>query len=267
MEKGEKPYDLIFMDTHMPVMDGIEATPKIIALGSRTPIVAMTANVFSEDRALYKKIGMSDYLGKPFTAKELWRCLLRHLEPVSFVDSKDDDGILQEQLKADFTKNNQDIFGKIANAMSNDDITLAHRLAHTIKSNAGLIGKTDLQKAAAGVENALKGGKNLATEAQMNRFQHELNKVLDELKPPIETAINSARPDATGTTLDAEAARELFDKLEPLLGRGSPECLKLVDDLRGVPGSEVLIEQMEEFYFGAAVKTLAALREARDKVR
>jgi CheY-like chemotaxis protein len=109
IEKGEKPYDLIFMDIQMPVMDGIEAAPKIAALGSGTPIVTMTANVLSADIDLYKKLGMADYLGKPFTAKELWGCLLRHLQPVSFELSKDDEDILLNKLKADFVKTNQDI--------------------------------------------------------------------------------------------------------------------------------------------------------------
>jgi CheY-like chemotaxis protein len=253
------------MDIHMPVMDGVEATQKIIALGSSTPVVAMTANVLSGDRRLYKKIGMIDYLGKPFTSKELWRCLLRHFEPVSFVDSQDNDDILQKKLKADFAKSNQGIFGEIESAINNDDITLAHRLAHTIKSNAGLIGKTDLQKVADDVESALKGGQNLVTDAQMNIFHYELNKVLDELKLLIATATKAAQSDNTGDTLDAEAARKLFDELEPLLSSGNPECLRLIGDLRGIPDSKELIEQMEDFYFGDAVKTLAALKAARAK--
>jgi CheY-like chemotaxis protein len=263
-EKGEKPFDLIFMDIQMPVMDGIEATPKIIALGSGTPIVTMTANVLSADRAIYEKLGMIDYLGKPFTARELWDCLLRHLKPVSFEDTKDDDDILQNKLKADFAKDNQDKFGEIARAVVAGDITLAHRLAHTIKSNAGLIGKTRLQKAAAEVESALKNGKSL--EADMNIFQYELNKVLDELKPFLDEAAASVQLEISGETIDAEAARELFDKLEPLLNSGSPECLKLIDDLRGIPGSEKLIEYMEELYFGDAAKILAELKGGLDIV-
>ena len=81
LKKDMKPFDLILMDIHMPVMDGIEAAPKIIKLGTGTPIVALTANIMTSDRDLYKNAGMIDYIGKPFTSQELWRCLLKHLKP------------------------------------------------------------------------------------------------------------------------------------------------------------------------------------------
>jgi PAS domain S-box-containing protein len=79
MNNDEKPFDLIFMDIHMPVMDGIEASSKIIGLGCKTPIVAMTANIMSNDLELYKKNGIIDYLGKPFTSQELWKCLTKYI--------------------------------------------------------------------------------------------------------------------------------------------------------------------------------------------
>jgi CheY-like chemotaxis protein len=78
-EKGEKPYDLIFMDIHMPVMDGLEATRLIMELNTGVPIVAMTANVMAHDRELYLKAGMKDCLGKPFRVQELYSFLARYL--------------------------------------------------------------------------------------------------------------------------------------------------------------------------------------------
>jgi HPt (histidine-containing phosphotransfer) domain-containing protein len=142
-------------------------------------------------------------------------------------------------------------------------MTLAHRLVHTLKSNAGFIGKTKLQKAATEVENALKNGDG--SETIMNIFRHELNKVLDELKPFLEAALNSAPLENIGEPLDAEAADALLTNLELFLSQGSPECLRLADELRRVPGSEKLIAQMEDFYFGDASKTLIELKESRKK--
>ena len=83
MRQGQKPFDLIFMDIFMPVMDGFEAASKIKALGTRAPIVALTANLMAGEIENYIKSGMSDYLGKPFTSQELWRFLLKFLVPVS----------------------------------------------------------------------------------------------------------------------------------------------------------------------------------------
>jgi len=81
IEKGEKLFDLIFMDMHMPVMDGLEAAMHIMELKIGVPVVAMTANVIYNDKEIYKKNGMNDCVGKPFTSQELWRCLMKYLTP------------------------------------------------------------------------------------------------------------------------------------------------------------------------------------------
>ena len=86
MENGEKLFDLIFMDMHMPVMDGFEASAEIAKLNADIPMVAMTANVMLDDLEIYKASGLLDCLGKPFTSQELWRCLLRYFKPLNYAD-------------------------------------------------------------------------------------------------------------------------------------------------------------------------------------
>ena len=59
-------FDLIFMDIHMPEIDGITATRKIRGLGfSAIPIIALTASTLKEDRQACLEAGMNDYLTKP----------------------------------------------------------------------------------------------------------------------------------------------------------------------------------------------------------
>lgn len=64
-------YDVILMDIQMPIMDGYEATKKLRKLSNRTPIIAMTANAFSEDRKKAKDVGMDGYIAKPIDVKTL----------------------------------------------------------------------------------------------------------------------------------------------------------------------------------------------------
>lgn len=63
-------FDLVLMDVQMPGIDGLEATRRIRALGgapSRTPIIALTANVLSHQRAAYLDAGMDGVVGKPIS--------------------------------------------------------------------------------------------------------------------------------------------------------------------------------------------------------
>ena len=75
-------YDLVFMDCHMPEMDGYEATTMIRRqekLGHHTPIIAMTASALPEDRARCITVGMDDYLSKPLNRDDLRIILERWL--------------------------------------------------------------------------------------------------------------------------------------------------------------------------------------------
>jgi signal transduction histidine kinase/DNA-binding response OmpR family regulator/HAMP domain-containing protein len=261
IERKEKPYDLIFMDIHMPVMDGITATPEIIKLGTKTPIVALTANSMSGDRELYKKLGMSDYIGKPLTSQDLWHTLLKFLKPVSFVKTENADNNFQIKLIKEFVKSNQTKFDEITEAIDTGDIKLAHRLAHTLKSTASLIGMVVLHKAAADVESALKKGNIPVEAARMSLLKTELENSLEDLKLYLNKNEIPVPTETSVTSVDAVKARELFDKLEPLLKSGNTECLGIIDDLRTIPKSETLIEQMETFYFSEALKTLMELKK------
>jgi len=92
INNNEKMFDIILMDVHMPVMDGIEATEEILELDSSVPVIAMTANIMPDDVMLYKNGGMRECLGKPFVSHELWSCLMRYMEPVSWHDEPSETG-------------------------------------------------------------------------------------------------------------------------------------------------------------------------------
>jgi CheY-like chemotaxis protein len=74
---SQNNYDLVFMDIHMPEMDGIEATQNILHSGrNKVPIIiAMTANAIKEAEAEYLELGMKDIVTKPFTIEQLRKVL------------------------------------------------------------------------------------------------------------------------------------------------------------------------------------------------
>ena len=74
-------YDLVLMDMRMPVMDGLEAARQIRALPgyANVPILAMTANAFSDDRDAVLDAGMNDHIPKPVIAEQMYGRLLAWL--------------------------------------------------------------------------------------------------------------------------------------------------------------------------------------------
>lgn len=76
---ASQDFDLIFMDCHMPVMDGVTATREIRKLDSNraeVPIVAITANVMQHDRNECINAGMNDYIEKPVQPETLKKALV-----------------------------------------------------------------------------------------------------------------------------------------------------------------------------------------------
>ncbi len=76
-------YDLIFMDIHMPVMNGYEATAAIRShrkyREKQIPIIAMTANAFAEDVVKAKNAGMKEHIAKPLEMNRLCEIIQRYL--------------------------------------------------------------------------------------------------------------------------------------------------------------------------------------------
>lgn len=188
-------YDLILMDVHMPVMDGLEASRLILAQPGRSTavIVAMTANAYAEDRSACLDAGMVDYLSKPVDLPALHAILLHWLPATSgrpallppLAQTLDSDtshaaaivAQLASQPGFNTTAGLAALGGKnkkyvsllekyleryshmapiIRQTLANGDLTTAQRQAHTIKGAAGILGLTTTQQAAAALELALR---------------------------------------------------------------------------------------------------------------
>lgn len=179
----ERTFDLVLMDCQMPVMDGFEATRRIVAmkregrLPADMPVLALTANAMKGDRQRCLEAGMDDYITKPVRKKELkdkishW---IRHdtkdessSASAADVDGADSGDILDETLleearavlkdKFDFLlgcyiEDVQTYIGEIQDAVTSRNIEALVRPAHTIKSTSKRMGAICLSNIAKQIE-------------------------------------------------------------------------------------------------------------------
>jgi len=181
-------YDLILMDMQMPVMDGIEATRRILALPDReqTRIVAMTANAYAESRAACLDAGMVDYLSKPVDLTALHRVLLHWLPALpSALPAAPESGeaaakcldrLRQEpgfdisaglaslngktdkylQLLGKYCTHHSRTAASVDESLAAGDLKAALRSVHTLKGAAATLGLVDTQQAASAAEQSLR---------------------------------------------------------------------------------------------------------------
>ena len=212
--------DLVFMDMHMPVMDGLEATRRIRvaeAAGEfvgRTPIVAMTANVLREAVDACKQAGMDDFLPKPFTRRQIVDMLARWLEsppdmpavaagaahartdpgtsltpqaPAAAIDAAqlaqlaDTMGDEMAILVEDFVNCTGTMFHQLSDPQVRADARVVTRHAHTLKSSAAMIGAMRLSAQARELEAACKRGELAGLDAALAQMQAEFVRVCAEL--------------------------------------------------------------------------------------
>lgn len=89
-------YDCIFMDLRMPNMDGFEATEVILAKSTcnrGTPIIALSASAFEEDKRRCMEVGMVEHVAKPFRSSDLGRVLNIHVSNYHPADGPSEQGI------------------------------------------------------------------------------------------------------------------------------------------------------------------------------
>ncbi|MCL2052683.1 MAG: ATP-binding protein [Lachnospiraceae bacterium] len=268
--KGEKPFDLIFMDMLMPIMDGIEAATNIMTLKTGTPIVAMTANIMINELEKYRKNGMSDCLGKPFTSQELWRILTKYLKQVAHEDESEDNDEFENELilklKKNFAKGNQTKYAEITEAIARGELKLAHRLAHSLKGNAGQIGEKELANIAGAIESIL-NKEEVPPDGLIKSLETELLSVYEGLDHLAITDGQVRDHEMTETEI-----RSLLERLKPLLQEKNVKCIELLDELSMVSDSLIpeikeLIIQIDGFDFRKATETLLKIEESLSSKR
>jgi PAS domain S-box-containing protein len=264
----------------------------------RMPIIALSANAVSGVRELFLEAGMDDFISKPIDSAELNRKLALWLPEKKFflaaipekkkgsapeageaavllhrdvgLNNVGGDETLYNQLLDSFRRDHGGDFQRIKEALEGGDISLAHRLAHTLKSTAGLLGASLIRHAAFEIEKALSEERMDRAALVLPLLGKEMEALLQELAasrapsvPPSGESASSARPERGPE--DRKAVLGLIERLSPLLASGNTGSLKLLGDIRallaGPDGKgETLALQIEDFEFDGALKTLEEIK-------
>jgi PAS domain S-box-containing protein len=194
---ADQRFDAVLMDCQMPVMDGFEATRRIRAdeqqrgRGEHLRIIALTANVMSEDRQRCISAGMDAHLGKPINPAQLVDCLRRNLEPgrvtpavdmVALHALTDGDAEFERELIATFITSGDATLSDILAALRGKDFETIGRRAHALKSASANIHAAHLSHTAARLEAAAKAREASEINSLVNELAADLSSVNEELR-------------------------------------------------------------------------------------
>lgn len=207
------PYDLVFMDVQMPVMDGLTATgiirdPQSIVRNHRLPIIAMTAHAMTGDREKFIQSGMDDYISKPISPASLAEILDKWLSsqpvdtalhirsskeqlppstelesPYGPVFQRDDllsrlldDEDLLEMIVDDFIQNIPMYIDMLKRSLEADEITEAKRNVHTIKGASANLSAEAMRVLALSIEQAMDKGDSNGVQQKISEMENEFDR-------------------------------------------------------------------------------------------
>jgi two-component system, sensor histidine kinase and response regulator len=246
-------FDLVLMDMHMPVMDGVSAARRIAGV----PVVAMTAAASDDDRALCTSAGMVDFVAKPVDPDDLIRVLQRWLPagrvttgsmpldaadatPLPEFEGFDAPAALRRlhgdraqlaRLLGSFAKTHAGAAQRLQSMLATGDLAGARDALHELRGTGATLGLTSLAQHAGAMERALK-------ETDAPPSMQPLARTLGDAIASIESHAARHRPVPTSLlTVDKAVIAQLLEALHRYVVEQELIPDALIDELKSISGS------------------------------
>ncbi|CAK0742969.1 two-component system, NarL family, sensor histidine kinase EvgS [Gammaproteobacteria bacterium] len=295
LESGS--FDVVLMDIHMPVMDGLEATRRI-RRDERfhdLPVIAMSASVMARDQAECLDVGMNDHVAKPILPEQLLAVLERWIAPgervmpTPQIPSKapsGDDNLPEHLPGFDLDKAIQRVSGNrallldllrqfgeqyatasetLADLLGKGQQEEAARWAHKLKGVAGSLDATEVHRQVAALEQELWAGQPPISQAALDQALDIALAAVARLSPPPGEPV----PESADTPCDWPRAATLIGELRILLDDGEFIPLETILELQKMLPSPALRDdlarlkhQVNDLNYPAARETLACLEKS-----
>lgn len=183
-------YDLVFMDCHMPVLDGFQATREIRqqeGSGRRTPVIALSASLAERDRSRCLDAGMDDYLLKPVSQEALIRVIGQWL-----METPIDGAAIErlQQIDASVVQEVIDLYiseaplriASIRDAVTRGDAQLLAAASHALKSSSGNAGARRVQEICSDLEKVGRIGTLTSAPMLLDQLESEYQRAVAALR-------------------------------------------------------------------------------------
>ncbi|MGI9887536.1 ATP-binding protein [Vibrio chagasii] len=283
-------YDMIFMDLQMPIMDGFEATRLIREFNTTVPIIAMSANVFSDAKQRARDAGVTDFLDKPIIIDKATSLISKYIVPEVLIEGKAPEPALVDASHSDnsdlpifskarfeqFTNNDISLQSKVLdrfcqgapsmlseafdNLAQEEWVTLERNL-HTLKSMAASIGGQRLAELLSELES--RAHNRACVEQDLEQSEVGLKELIEAVerdfgKPCAATADKGADDTSDSSELDPKQIAKLLSLLEAYDNDATQYVSQLLIEHPDLSVLKEILRLLENYDFEGASEVFSA---------